>query len=538
MSFFAGQVSAGARAGGLLKLKPTIFQGGIRFLMALHFLFIYPDFLEKTKHIRDIPGNYNEGIASISAALKEDGHRVSLYHETYMPSREEFLAKIREFSPDVIGFTMRTTVMDSATEMLAWLDKELPGIPVIAGGYHPTLAPGEVIDLPGVDAVCIGEGEFPTRDLIRDFAATGKFNTETQSFWFKLEDGTVVKNPVRPYLTDLDELPFPDLELFDYKNLKSNRINTAEVIISRGCLYSCTYCANAQLRNVYEDRKRYARFRSPENAIELLERVIAKDPGIQYLNFNDAILNMFPEWFYPFMKLYKERIHRKFTCNLRFDHMDEEMCRVMADCGCYLVTIGLENGNEEFRRKYLHRNMKNDHIVKVAKWLRDLGISVYTYNIVGLPHETLALTLETIKLNARIHVNNVVVSLFYPYPATKLRQIAEESGFISPDVALNDKVQLRMPAYPRGDILYARYSFHRLIKAYRKIYSIPDKEKAARKEAALDRRILGRMYPRTLIRFYGAVSHNAVIGVKRIASVAAPSIYKMLWRRKYKLKTS
>jgi hypothetical protein len=122
----------------------------------------------------------------------------------------------------------------------------------------------------------------------------------------------------------------------------------------------------------------------------------------------------------------------KFTCNLRFDHIDEKMCRVLADCGCYLVTIGLENGNEEFRRKYLHRNMNNEHIVKVAGWLREAGVSVYTYNIVGLPYETLALTLETVKLNAKLKANSAIGRFVYPYPATALRDIAEKAGFLDP----------------------------------------------------------------------------------------------------------
>ncbi|SHI22664.1 Radical SAM superfamily enzyme YgiQ, UPF0313 family [Sporobacter termitidis DSM 10068] len=504
--------------------------------MSLHFLFVYPDFLEETRYVRGIPGNYSEGIASISATLKGEGHRVSLYHQTYMPGKAEFLAKIKEWGPDIIGFSLRTTIMDCASAMLGWLDEALPDIPVIAGGYHPTLAPEEVIALPGVDIVSRGEGEFPLRDLINGYDRTGKFNTGELGFWFKQPDGTVLRNAMRPYPRDLDELPFPDLSLFDYRNLKSNRVSTAEVIVSRGCLYACTYCANANIRNAYEDKKNYARFRSPENAVRLLERVKQNDPNIKYLNFNDAILNMFPEWFYPFMKLYKARVNLKFTCNLRFDHIDEEMCRVLADCGCYLVTIGLENGNEEFRQKYLHRSMNNEHIVKVSQWLREAGVTVYTYNIIGLPYETLALTLETVKLNARLRADSEIVSFFYPYPATALRDISVAGGFLDPGVPLSGKVHLRMPDYPRRDIIYARYSFHRLVRAYRKIYSDPDPGKAARKEAALDRRILSPVHPRGFIGAFRSVSHHTIVGLKRFSARCAPAVYKKLRQLKYKMK--
>jgi radical SAM superfamily enzyme YgiQ (UPF0313 family) len=501
--------------------------------MSKHFLFVYPDFLEDTKHVRGLPGNYSEGIASISAVLKDAGHRVSLYHQTYMPDKNGFLAKIRAFNPDIIGFSLRTTIMDSAARMLSWLDEAVPHIPVIAGGYHPTLAPDDVIRLPGVDIVSRGEGEYPLLDLINGYDETGRFNTAESGFWFKQPDGTIIKNPMRPYPCDLDRLPLPDLELFDYRNLKSNRVNTAEVIVSRGCLYSCTYCANANIRSAYADKKHYARFRSPENAIRLLEHVKAHDPHLKYLNFNDAILNMYPEWFYTFMELYRERIRLKFTCNLRFDHIDEKMCRVLADSGCYLVTIGLENGNEAFRRKYLGRSMDNEQIIRVAGWLRETGVRVYTYNIIGLPYETLPLTLETIKLNARLKADNEVVSFFYPYPATVLRDIAVKSGFYDPDTPPKCRVQLKMPNYPRRDILYARYSFHRLIRAYRKAYENPDPAKAAKRAAALDRRILSSFHPRGLIGFLRAVRHHVVVGLKRLGASRAPGVYKKLWGLKY-----
>ena len=504
--------------------------------MALHFLFVYPDFLEQTRHVRGLSGNYSEGIASISASLKSAGHSVLLYHQTYMPDKTEFIIKIKGFHPDIIGFSLRTTIMDSAKEMLGWLGQTLPDIPVIAGGYHPTLAPEEVIAIPGVDIVSRGEGELPLRDLLNDYNRTGYFNTAELGFWFKQPDGTVIKNAMRPYPCHLDELPFPDLDLFDYRNLKSNRVKTAEVIVSRGCLYACTYCANANIRNAYEDKKNYARFRSPENAIELLERVKQKDPAVKYMNFNDAILNMFPDWFYPFMKLYKERVNLKFTCNLRFDHIDEQMCRVLADSGCYLVTIGLENGNAAFREKYLRRSMNNAHIIEVAQWLRALGIRVYTYNIVGLPYETLSLTLETIKLNARLKADSEIVSFFYPYPATDLRDISVAGGFLDPNTPRNAKVHLRMPDYPRRDIIYARYCFHRLVGLYRRIYSDSDPVWAARKEAALDRKILNPLHPRGFIGAVCAVKHHMVVGLKRLAARLTPAFYRKLRQLKYKMK--
>ena len=507
--------------------------------MALNFLFIYPDFWEIQKRVHSVGGSYQEGIASISAVLKEDGHNVSLYQITYMPAKEEFLSKIAGYNPDMIGVTIRSVSLESVIEMTGWLDDKFPDIPIIAGGYHPTLAPDETISFRGIDAICIGEGEYPLRDMIRAYEKNGnRFDTQCESFWFKNEDGSIEKNPVRPFLRDLNELPFPDIDLFDIPNLKSNKDGQiADAIVSRGCLYACAYCSNAHLRKAYKDAKNYARYRSPENAIIYLERILEKDPNIHYFAFGDAILNMFDDWFYEFIDLYKTRIGLKYSCNLRFDLMDEKMCRVLAETGCYYVTIGLESGNEEFRRKYLKRNISDEQILKVTKWLKSEGITVITYNIVGFPHETLALSLETVKLNARANADKIIINIFQPYPSTELRKISEDAGFIDANSRLDPTavVPLRMPNFPKRDILYLFYAFGSLVKMYRKVYSITDAEKRARKEAALDKRITGAFYPRGLLRRIYQMRRWFITHAKQAVANTAPSFYRKLRERKYKI---
>ena len=501
----------------------------------IKFLFIYPDFLEATKHVKTIPGNYNEGIASLSAVLKRAGHETCLYHLTYMPEKEEFIQKVNAFAPGMIGFTIRTSIFEAAAVLAGWLHDAMPHIHVTAGGYHPSLAPEEVIAVRGIDSLCIGEGEFPCLDFVNHFAGTGKPGLQTESFWVKDETGAVHKNPVRPYVADLDALPFPDLDLYDFQGLRSNlQQNTAEVIVSRGCPYTCTYCANAQLRSLYPEKSRYTRFRSPENAVRLLELVLEKDPRIEAFSFNDAILNVFADWFYEFVELYQKRIGKKYTCNLRFNHMDEKMARALADSGCYLVTIGLENGNEEYRKKYLRRVMDNGHIVKISRLLKSVGIIVHSYNIIGLPHETLALTLETIKLNARMHADNIVASLFYPYPTTELEKISREGGFIDPSTDPRDPVRLRMPQYPKKDILYARYSFLTLIKKYRKLYAKYEGPELDRKILKMDARILGPRHPRALIGAFRKRTHLIEVFLKRAASRRLPALYKKLRSLRHK----
>ncbi|MCL1823389.1 MAG: B12-binding domain-containing radical SAM protein [Oscillospiraceae bacterium] len=498
----------------------------------LTLLLIYPDFLEEDKYNKNKSGNYSEGLASISAVVKQAGYNVSLEHQLYMPERKEFIAKVKSFNADLIGFSARTTAMPFVEEMAGWLDDDLPDVPALIGGYHAILVPDECIKLRGIDMVVVGEGEYPILELM-DCMKSGEPRTDIQSINFKLTDGKIIKNPVAPLIEDLDSLPFPDFELFDYENLDRSKNFTAMVMLSRGCLFSCTYCGNSQFRNIYPNKKKFTRFRSPAKAIELLELLLRKFPFIKYLEFRDAIFNTYEDWFYEFMPLYIEKIRLPFNCNLRFDILTEEMVEMLKKGGCYMIDIGLENGNEQFRTKYLHRSMKNDHMVDVAKWFKKHKITTLTYNIVGLPHETIELSLETVKLNARLDVDKVIPNIFYPYPMTVLEKTAKEGGFIDESVDPNDPVQLRMPQYPYYDILYMAYNFTKLVRQYRKLYALPE-DKAQKAIAKLDRKITSKTYPRKFLYKSAKLKENMFIKAKKTLRRVSPKLFIFLKNRTMK----
>lgn len=159
---------------------------------------------------------------------------------------------------------------------------------------------------------------------------------------------------------------------------------------------------------------------------------------------------MFPKWFDEFIELYKQEIHLPFTGNIRFDILTEDTVRRMKEAGCYTIDMGLESGDPEMRFKYLKRNMTDEMIINCSKWFHKYGISQLTYNIIGLPHEDIHRALKTIKLNARIKSDRTIANIFYPYPGTKLYDIAKEAGYL-PDVIPPDcRVPAQAGAVPRA----------------------------------------------------------------------------------------
>ncbi len=499
-------------------------------------LLVYPDYTDRDLKGKQTGGNYSEGLASISAVLKQAGHHVELLHLLYLHTEEDYKNKLREKGEfDVIGFSIRTTAFPDAKQYIKWTREVYPDCIIHCGGYHCTLVPEEVIAVPEVDCLTIGDGEYAELELC-DKLSAGEDYTAIESKWFKLADGTVIRNPVRPLFADLDRLPIPDFDLFDYKNLESVKVDTAIVVVSRGCFYNCTYCGNGNFRKVYPNKKIYARFRSPENAILYLKTLITKYPNIKYINFRDAIFNMFPDWFDKFIELYKKEIHLPCTGNIRFDILTEDTVRKMKEAGFYTIDMGLESGDQEMRFKYLKRFQTDEMLINCSQWFHKYGIPQLTYNIIGLPHETIHGALKTIKLNAKMKSDRVIPNIFYPYPGTKLYDIAKEAGFLPEVISPDARVPLVMKDFPEHEVLFIEAYFMHYVKKYKKIYAIGG-ERGARKEAKLDKAITERSVGSYKRRVW---IHDRYVGVrnklKDFLVNCMPKFYLYLRRKKHKVK--
>lgn len=504
-------------------------------------LLVYPDYTDRDSVERTSGGNYSEGLASISAVLKQGGYQVELLHLLYLHSEADFKSKLAALENktekgcyDIIGFSVRTTAFPDSQLYIKWAKDICPDAFVICGSYHVTLVPDVVLAVDGVDAVCIGDGEYAELELC-DAMTAGEDYTGIESINFKLPDGSFKKNPVRPLFEDLERLPIPDFELFDYDNLESVKINTAIVMMSRGCLFSCTYCGNSQFRNVYPNRKKYARFRSPENSILYLKTLLERHPQIKYLNFRDAIFNMYPDWFDKFIELYKTEIRLPFTCNLRFDVLTEDMVIRMKEAGCYTIDIGVESGDYEIRTKYLKRIMTDEMMINASEWFHRHGITVLTYNIVGLPYEDLHRALKTIKLNARLKSDRIIPNIFYPYPMTVLHDIAKEAGFVPDVIAPDCRVPLKQKQFPEHEVLFTTNFFMYYVKRYKWAFSHGSIGRVY--ERWLDFWFTGPLTPRRFLVFVSDIMENTKKALKRILINHLPKLYLSLRNRRLKKHT-
>jgi len=186
--------------------------------------FVYPDLSLASR------GKFYHGVAFLSAVLREAGHQTSLIHISKPLVDEEFISTVSSESPDLIAFSTTTNMFRTARRYARLVKKNFQ-LPIICGGIHPTIVPEEVINCPEIDMVCLGEGEFALLELCNKMNGNEEIYS-IQNIWVK-EYGKIHRNPVRPLIQDLDELPFPDRTIYDYASLEDAKLMES---VYEGCI--------------------------------------------------------------------------------------------------------------------------------------------------------------------------------------------------------------------------------------------------------------------------------------------------------------
>lgn len=373
---------------------------------------------------------YYHGLGYISAVLKAAGHETALIYLLREPSRGEFMCELAGHGPNIVAFSSTTHQHPLVEQCASWIKEDYPDLPVVAGGTHPTLAPESVAQCESIDAICVGEGELAMLDLVERLGA-GQPILDIQNLWVR-HTGEWVRNPARPLADNLDDLPFADRELFDFRQIIERNAGWVDLMAGRGCPYDCSYCCNPGLKERYRGLGRYVRFRSVGNLIREIEQ-LAKEYPVCTLNFQDDTFTLNRKWTLEFCEAYAARFKFPFWINTRVERVldDEELVAALTRAHCRGVRIGLESGNERLRKEILKRGMSNDDIRRAVRLLRRHGLQVSTCNMIGIPGETPEMIEETIQLNRDLTPDSLQFSVFYPYPMTELHDRAQEQGLIA-----------------------------------------------------------------------------------------------------------
>jgi radical SAM superfamily enzyme YgiQ (UPF0313 family) len=391
--------------------------------------------------------------------LKEKGHQTDLLAvDSAVASRID--RKLESFAPDLIGITSTTDQFSLAKKLVACLSRG-GRVRIVLGGIHATVRPEECIALPGVTAVCIGEGEGAIQDIVERLEIGGNLDT-IPNLWVRRDDGSVAKNEVRPLIENLDALPFPDRDLFEYRSILCGQAEGFEVMASRGCPFHCTFCMNHKLKELYRGKGGFVRFRSARHVIEEISSQIHRFPEATYITFHDDTFNLNKEYLRELCERYARTVRLPFRCNVRADLLDEETVSLLKMANCDAMWIGVEAGKDYIRNQVLRKGLSRDQLVCAFELARNAGIKTRAFNMIGSPGETKEDILETIRLNQRLAPDELPVpTIFRPYPGTLLYEYCAQRGWISSRVTqgYGDSSILDQPSISARELDYLQEVF-------------------------------------------------------------------------------
>jgi len=313
------------------------------------------------------------------------------------------------------------------------------GARTIAFGTHVTAIPQETMrPYPALDFILLGEPDLTIRDLLDHLEGkTGQRPEEIQRLfenhdpayapavddaghpriegikglvWRRGQE--IVVNEARPFLPNLDDLPVPMHELLPLGKYRMPLIHGpfTFIVTSRGCPAGCTYCIK------HVSYQYTARLRSPAKIVEELWTL--KRLGIDNIHMYADLFTVNRDQVVELCRLMiAEKMGIRWTCNSRVDYVDEEMLRLMAQAGNWLISWGIESGNEQILR-HARKGAYPDKAERALRWARQTGIKNWGYFIIGLPGETEATIRQTIDFAKKLPLDIALFHVAAPYPGT------------------------------------------------------------------------------------------------------------------------
>jgi radical SAM superfamily enzyme YgiQ (UPF0313 family) len=328
-------------------------------------------------------------LLSLGSYIREYGYEPVLVdphlHHVSQNYPPDFFRKIAErilgCSCDVLGFSVMCSSLPVILLIAEECKKLAPELPIIFGGPEVSFEEVELMKtFKQVDIIVRGEGEITLVEVLRALENKMPFS-DVQGITFK-ENNQVIRNPDRPLIKDLDQLPFLDYSLVPRLEMYEGRIEGG-----RGCPFSCTFCSTCLMW------KRNVRMRSPQRVAQELREacrlfkntciVISHDHLLTSRKFADEFLSLIAD----------EEL--SWGCYARLDSLDENLIKKLKLAGCRKILLGIETGSPEMQKK-IKKNLPLSRLPRVLELLSQNEIDVIMSFIIGFPGETESQINETL----------------------------------------------------------------------------------------------------------------------------------------------
>jgi anaerobic magnesium-protoporphyrin IX monomethyl ester cyclase len=405
------------------------------------------------------------GLGYLAAVLEKNEYKVDVIDcQAAKLSYEEFKSEIGKRQPNIVGVTSTTLTYKSGLRIAKIAKEVFPNCLTIMGGSHVTFWDENALkECPELDVVVRKEGENTLLEIVQRLEAGKSFHDVIGTTCRK--DGKIVKNPDRPYIKDLDSLPFPAHNLWPLETLRKYGNIVYPIMASRGCVFWCDFCTAVRMFG------RNYRMRSPKNVVDEIEFLHETYGASQFTFYDDAFTvdqNRTAEICHEIMK---RKLKIKWDCETRVDMVTKDLLLKMREAGCIAIWFGVDSGSQRVIDA-MGKGFSLIQTMNAFQWAKDAGLMTVAGVILGFPGETKESAMETIKLVEKINPDDVGYYIATPYPGTPMYELVKEKGllkvtdfnkydtatptFESPEFTMEELREIREQAFHR---FYIRPSY-------------------------------------------------------------------------------
>jgi anaerobic magnesium-protoporphyrin IX monomethyl ester cyclase len=411
-------------------------------------------------------GNLPIGLMYIAAVLKKTGYIVEIL-DAFMADCafqengetinvglpfDQIKQEIERRKPDIVGISGPFTCQIGNAIRISDLAKQVnQKILTVVGGPHVTLVPKEFLeDATNVDIVVVGEGEYAMLEISEAFEGKKRFS-QILGIAYR-QNGEVIINPTRPFMQQLDDLPYPAYDLVNMElyispkkiGYRSFQDRAISMITSRGCPFNCCFCA------VHLHMGQNFRAYSAEYVLDHIQYVVDKFK-VKNIFFEDDNLTLDIKRFEVICDGIIERrikIGWETPNGVRADCLNLELLKKMKQSGANSIFVGVESGEQQILDNVIFKSLDLNRVVEFAKNAKQIGLKTGAFYIIGFPGETKENMQRTVDFALELKRKyDVGMHLFMATPSygTKLYDECKAKGFIHQDLTWNSFAQARQP---------------------------------------------------------------------------------------------
>ena len=372
------------------------------------------------------------GILMLAAVARNDGCTGTVVDASALSLTEsELLRRLADVRPEILCISSTTLAIGNANSFAGEAKRLLPALIVIVGGPHVTATPLETMTrYPAFDMAVIGEGESTLVELLRALR-TGSSATAVPGLIVR-EGSTLRDTGRRPFITDLDSLPFPAWDLLEGfpecylpAPFKVQQLPAATLVTTRGCPNTCIFCD----RSVFGTS---CHAFSAEYVVRQMTELHHRY-GIREFSFEDDTFITFKTRLVEICeRLIALRLDLSWTCLGRVNHVTADNLRLMKKAGCWQISFGIESGSQEILT-LINKKIGLDQVRQAVHLCREAGIRSKGFFILGHPGETPETLKTTIDFALALPLDDISVCHMTPFPGTELYERAAEFGEFNSD---------------------------------------------------------------------------------------------------------